>query len=218
MAKFIEIIGLPGAGKSTFLQRLAIMREGNLELLPPLNPPNIFLIYKIFLISKRLIFKSPISFFRIVSHSDGRWLLTKLAYRWAGLRQRKQNGLLIDSGVLQPLVSYVAEYSQGQIGMADIISLLNVLPLPNTIVFFDSGVATSLKRYNERQRRTGRRSNVNASEADFYRAHQVCLLILARFRSENVLCLNGRHVSDDTMNQIAQRLVLWSSVYEGDNI
>jgi len=210
MKVLVEIHGLLSVGKSTLLERLT--REHSIlpELLKPIVPSKISVFKKLIQLVACLALSKPFALLRLGSRRDGRWLLAKLAYRWAGLLQRPVGGLLWDSGLLQPLLSHAAEYSDRFVRIEDALAVLHILPLPQAVIYLDSGVETAYQRYCQRQELTGRRAGVKVTQAGFVQAQEICDHIVGMFPLQQVLRVNGvSDIGNGTLDEIAQRLFSW---------
>lgn len=211
MKVMIEILGLPGAGKSTLLDRLARDRSGLPALLKPIDPGGGAVLWKIALLTAGMALRNPVSLLRLALRSDGRWLLSKLAYRWAGLQLRPDAGVLLDSGLLQPLLSYAAEYSRRPVRVDDALAALRGLPLPQAVVYLDSGVETAHRRYRQRQQLTGRRAEAEVTSEGFAQAQEICDRIVGMFPPTQVMRVAGGDIRDAALDEIAARLIFWTN-------
>lgn len=219
MPVLIEVLGLPGAGKSTIMGRLEHERFDLPEFHKPIDLGITALLRKLVHLACRLALRNPSTLLRLSARADGRWLLSKLAYRWAGLDKRVDGSLLLDSGLLQPLLSYAAEYSDGVVHIEDVIAVLSVLPLPKAIVYIDSGVETAYQRYCRRQQLTGRRAEVEVTLGGFLQAQEICDRIVAMFPPEQVIRVGeGGNIGDVELDEIATHLILWINSIESKKI
>jgi thymidylate kinase len=210
MMMLVEILGLPGSGKSTLSDRLSNELFDMPQYLTPINPSGYAVLFKIIRLIVSMVCHNPSALFRLIVRSDGRWLLSKLAYRWAGLDKRLSSGLLIDSGLLQPLLSYAAEYSKTPVHIDDVLAVLRVIPLPGAVIYLDCGVEVSFRRYQKRQKLTKRRAEVNVTIEGFKQAQEICDYIIGTLPRTKVLRVPGE-VADvhDTLKQVSECLISW---------
>lgn len=219
MTVLIEILGLPGAGKSTLMDRLAREQSDLPELLKPIDPGGAAVLRKIARLVARMVLRNPASLLRLTLRADGRWLLSKLAYRWAGLGKRSGSGLLLDSGLLQPLLSYAAEYSKRPVCVDDALAALHALPLPQAVVYLDSGTETAHRRYRQRQQRTGRQAETEVTPMGFAQAQEICDRIVGMFPPQQVMRVaGGGDIEEAELDRIAARLTLWTNNAESRRI
>lgn len=219
MTVLIEILGLPGAGKSTLMDRLARKQSDLPELLKPIDPGGEAVLRKMARLAARMVLRNPASLLRLTLRADGRWLLTKLAYRWAGLGKRSGSGLLLDSGLLQPLLSYAAEYSERPVCIDDALAALHALPLPQAVVYLDSGAETAHRRYRQRQQLTGRRAETEVTPTGFAQAQEICDRIVDMFPPQQVMRVVGSgDIEEAELDRIAVRLTLWTNNAESRRI
>ena len=145
----VELLGLCGAGKTTFINAITSMLKSNadFDLTYPVVPPKI----QIFLSMIRILwvgfFTEPIIFSRFIAKKNNRWLVNKIAYRSAGINCRKDRSvILIDSGILQPFISFEIEENSLDISVP-IHPILNGCASDVVIVF---EVAPSILEYKQR--------------------------------------------------------------------
>jgi hypothetical protein len=211
MRILVEIVGLPGSGKSYLLEKLERVRNDLPNLLKPSNPSLGDYRKQILRLAVRFGLRRPLSLMRLGLRSDGRWLLSKLAYRAAVLKSRPgSSGLLVDSGLLQPLISYAAEYSKSPIRVEDVLATLSALPMPYALIYLDNGVEVAQQRYRNRQERTGRRADVDVTPEAFAQAQEICTRIVDMFPSPRILHLskNG-DFAESTLDEVVAHLNFW---------
>lgn len=157
----IEVFGLCGAGKSTHSNLLfeTLVQQSpdqKLALCPPVEPNGIDTILSALSIIRKAIVTNPSITIKALLKPQGRWLFLKLGYRTAGLRLRGdlKGKLLIDSGNLQPLISFFVEYDHDMIEIG-IRNLLKILSLPSFIIYFHVSPETAMKRYVTREKKLG---------------------------------------------------------------
>lgn len=158
----IEIFGLCGAGKTTISTTLIKVLSEQRCGIPDFKVayPQVvgWLPSRLLtsLLIMRLVRHDPKTVATLLSDKAGRWLLTKLGYRNACLQRRDSlpGTLLIDSGILQPFVSFEVEYNRNGI-YYDIENLLRMMPLPEYAVYIRVSPLVAMKRYNERAKNAG---------------------------------------------------------------
>lgn len=170
----IEVIGLPGSGKSTLVRRLAQVPATPVTL-PPLRPSRRALLRAAARLVGTGLASSPRTILPLLLSRDGCWLVAKLAYRSAALSSRATSGALMqDSGVLQPLVSFAAEYRTGPDPELRPLELLPLLSLPRVALYVRVPPETALERYKRRQMETGRRPEASVCIEGFGEAYAAC--------------------------------------------
>ena len=148
----IELLGLCGSGKTTFLTALTSVLESktDLGLAHPLVPPTSQIpirLIKIFCIG---LFTEPITFARFIINKSNWWLLKKVAYRSVGISSRgDDNVILIDSGILQPFLSFEIEERQSN-SIIPIRAILEACVLPKLVIVFIVPPKIAMKRYEQR--------------------------------------------------------------------
>jgi len=154
---YIEIVGLPGAGKSTFLHSFQNSKYAGVYHFsgPSKSNPFLYLSF-LFCLVFTFLFKHTYSALRLLSRSDGRALIMKLSYRLSRLPLAYQRTFLVDCGIYQPLVSYLAEYNYGDTSVHDVYALSTILPRPSCLIFFSIDPNVALNRYQIRKVSTGR--------------------------------------------------------------
>ncbi len=148
----IELVGLCGAGKSTFIRALEdrLVCSSKIALAYPIVPTaSRTLTYFI----KTLVYGfliEPVNFSQFLLKASNWWLLKKIAYRHAsiGLRE-KENLILVDSGILQLFLSFEIEEKITN-SETPLHSLLNGVPLPFAVVFFSVPPSKAKERYEQR--------------------------------------------------------------------
>jgi len=156
----IEIIGLPGSGKTSIVEILKKKYKNKIDFYQSGDKKNIKCYFTSFNFLIKLIFKFPILFFN--SHKSFNWLIHKLLYRVCSynIEESNRNYLLYDSGVLMPMVSFYIQRNEYKINL-DYGKLFNLLPRPDLIIFVDTEIDIVLKRY---QRRGGYRTGNKGSK------------------------------------------------------
>ena len=148
----IELLGLCGSGKTTFLTALtsALESKTDLGLAHPLAPPISQITIRLIRIFCIGLFTEPITFARFIINKSNWWLLKKVAYRSAGISSRgDDNVILIDSGILQPFLSFEIEERQSN-SIIPIRAILEACVLPKLVIVFIVPPKIALKRYEQR--------------------------------------------------------------------
>lgn len=188
----VELFGLCGSGKSTLSHTLLSSPDRETFLRPerPIIPTRLGAL----LMTAKLVgsygLRDPFSCASLLKSSAGRWLFYKLGYRMSGLHLRGdlEGSLLVDSGVLQPLISCEIEYNLALIDW-NVEQLVEVLPLPSRAIYVRVGPETALKRYLERGSMTGRGVQLKGIEHRFERGFQVAEDLYLMCRDGGVRCV-----------------------------
>lgn len=171
---YIEIIGLPGVGKSTILDAIADTGVNtNIVERWPETPRKLYFLTSLVSLLLQLIIKSPSIFLKPKNLKTNWWIISKIAYRLASLKSKPANykAVLRDSGILQPLISFPAEYGGNQLDLALVESLLKTLPIPIKVVIITAELGTAKTRYLNRQKQTQRRSEYSVSSESYLKAY-----------------------------------------------
>jgi thymidylate kinase len=148
----VELLGLCGAGKTTFLTALTSRLESNadLGLAYPLVPPISQTLVSLIRILWVGFFTEPITFARFIINKSNWWLVKKAAYRSAGIISRgNDNVILIDSGILQPFLSFEIEERLSN-SIIPTKAILDGCVLPDLAIVFIVPSRLAMKRYEER--------------------------------------------------------------------
>ena len=148
----VELLGLCGAGKTTFLNAIIPMLKSNVDfdLTYPYVPPKIQILLNVIRILWVGFFTEPIIFSRFIAKKNNWWLIKKIAYRSAGINCRKEDSaILIDSGILQPFISFEIEENSSDITVP-IHPILNGCALPDVVIVFDVAPSIAIERYKQR--------------------------------------------------------------------
>ena len=148
----IELLGLCGVGKTTFLKAIKSMLVSNMDLglAYPIVPPKNYIVLSLIKILYFGFFTDPINFGRFILNKNNRWLVKKVAFRSAGINYRKNNNLiLIDSGILQPFLSFEIEERLSD-SKIPIRALLEGCVLPKLVIVFVAPPQIAMKRYEQR--------------------------------------------------------------------
>ncbi len=148
----VELLGLCGAGKTTFINAITPKLKSNadLDLTYPVVPPKIQILLSMIRVLWVGFFTEPIIFSRFIAKKNNRWLVKKIAYRSAGINCRKENSvILIDSGILQPFISFEIEENSSDITVP-IHPILNGCALPDVVINFEVAPSIAIERYKQR--------------------------------------------------------------------
>ena len=152
----IDTFGLCGAGKSTLFKALAPRIEarvgpGRIEIEPPVQPAVASYRLELARLMAKLALQSPSDLLSWWRGEASVWLVKKLAYRLAGIRSRPRCGssLQIDSGLLQPFVSFAIEINRER-RCYPLDSLLRIVPMPTFALYVQSSPEVAFTRYMDR--------------------------------------------------------------------
>lgn len=212
----IEMFGLCGAGKSTLARGCLLVGESGqvgARLRPerPVKPSGWVTVAMAGLIAVSHGLRDPGGCARLLSSGAGRWLFLKLGYRVAGLHMRQDldGCLLLDSGVLQPLVSFEVEYNL-QLIEWNVERLARALPLPLYALYVRVEPEIAMQRYMDRERRQGRSVLMERIEDRFVRGfktaerlHEICVALGICC----IICDNTRLVSQKELSGIVTTLL-----------
>lgn len=148
----VELLGLCGAGKTTFINAITSMLKSNadFDLTYPIVPPKIQILISMIRVLWVGFFTEPITFSRFIAQKNNRWLVNKIAYRSAGINCRKERSVIfIDSGILQPFISFEIEENSLDISVP-IHPILNGCALPDVVIVFEVAPSIAIERYKQR--------------------------------------------------------------------
>ncbi len=152
MSLKVELLGLCGAGKTTFIDALIPRLEFNadFDLTYPVVPPKIQILFSLIRILWIGFLTEPIIFARFLITKNNWWLIKKISYRSAGISYRKKDSfILIDSGILQPFISFEIEENSSDFTVP-IHPILNGCVLPDVVIVFDVSPSIAIERYKQR--------------------------------------------------------------------
>jgi len=201
----IELVGLCGAGKSTFISALSnrLPVKDCIELAHPIVPNTIMTRIYILRILVLGLLTDPVTFLRFLSNSSNWWLIKKIAYRQAGISLReKKNSILVDSGILQPFISFEIE-EKITFSVIPLKSLLRGLALPDLVLFFSIPPSIAKTRYELRGMNGEGRIVRKNGEKYFERAEQVRQKLLAyckEMKIQTVEVDSTREFTDQYLN------------------
>ncbi len=205
----VEFLGLCGAGKTTFLKGLGpkLQSKKYLDIAHPVIPSlwQTFLsLIKILIVS---FYYSPISFSRFLLKKNNWWLVKKIALRSAGIKIRgKNNIILVDSGILQPFLSFEIEENMIDSNIP-IHAILAGCDLPNLLLNFVVDPKIAMKRYEERGLRgDGKLIRAN-SESYFNKAEKLRKALISYCTMKNVYIVEVDSTQDFSQEFINSKLI-----------
>ena len=212
----VEMFGLCGAGKTTLARDLLLAAESDpagvgFHPEDPVRPTGWVSVLMAGRYAVGYGLRDPGGGARLLGSPAGRWLFLKLGYRIAGLRMRGDltGSLLLDSGVLQPLVSFDVEYNLPLIQW-DVERLAKTLPLPSCALYVRVEPEVAMQRYLDRERKQGGTVPMERIEERFARGfrtaeqlYEVCVALGVRC----TVCDNKWPVSRETLAGIVARLL-----------
>lgn len=184
-----ELIGLCGAGKSTFILKLKkYLRKYDykVDFVYPSNPSINSVLLQLFLILIKTLLKQPITTCNFLRHSSNWWLIKKLAFRQASYKRKKNNvktQILIDSGILQPFISFEIEYRKSNIKIP-IKALLSSISLPDYVLVFEVNESLAMKRYEDRGLRN-EGYKIRKNSLNFFKEANIVKNIIVKYCKKN---------------------------------
>lgn len=176
----IESFGLCGAGKTTLLTQLLATVSGlgddaRPAVETPVQPRATASVLETGRIVGAALFAAPAAVGRFLVRKENWWLPQKLGYRVAGARMRNSLGmpLLVDSGILQPFVSFDIEWNLGN-SEVPTEPLLNALTLPALALYVKTPPEVAYERYVSREQRAGRALPAGNLRSRFDKGYEMC--------------------------------------------
>ena len=212
----IETFGLCGAGKTTLLRRLIVaIQETGGELLPsietPVQPQGSNVWAETARVVSRAFSSEPLGVSRFLFEEANWWLPHKLGFRIAGMRMRRATTapLLIDSGLLQPFVSFAIEWNlRGS--EVPISAFLNALALPDLAIYVRASPEAAYERYVAREVAAQRALPRGDLQGRFLMGYEMCQRLVDLYahlglRLEIVDC--DEQIADSVLVHIAQSVL-----------
>lgn len=147
----IEVIGLPGAGKTTFFKKnnqyASIFNCDRVTELNSRRKLNLRIVFMTMLIC--YFVRSPELIGFIFSNKHRLWIFKKLAYRMQFLSNKKSSKPHLEKGLLQVILTDAVEHSEHN-STKYYLAFLRLLPKPDTIIHFDIEPQLALQRFKLR--------------------------------------------------------------------
>jgi thymidylate kinase len=212
----VEFIGLCGAGKSTFY---ALLKEriANAGILVAEQPPKpvpplpAIAAGAGFAIAMALDARG----LTFLAHAANWWLPMKLGYRVAQMRRAAPVGqwkVQVDSGLLQPIVSFAAEHNR-RLDSVPVAAIVRQLDLPRVLIYLQAAAALALPRYIEREKLDA--ETAKHLEPQFVQAYNVCEAIVAECRKAGAAVITV-DAGDSRSMPTAERVAEYLRVQIGD--
>ncbi len=205
----IELLGLCGAGKTTFLTALTSkpVSEINFGLAYPVTPSlwqtaiNLLRILAVGFLVK------PISFPYFLIKKNNWWLIKKIAFRSAGIRLRGNNNcILVDSGIMQPFLSFEIEENLFN-SSVPIRAILASSVLPDLLLVFSVPPKIAMERYEQRGLRgEGKLIRIN-SKNYFDRAENLRKDLISYCKEKNVRIIEVNSSHNFTQEYLNNKLI-----------
>ena len=212
----LETFGLCGAGKTTLLRWLFVkLQEIGGNRLPsiemPVQPDRETVWIETSRIVMRAAWQSPKEVYQFLREADAWWLPNKLGFRVAGIKLRRTMSapLLIDSGLLQPFVSFVIERNLDDKNIPK-EALLSAVVLPSLAVYVRVDPEIAYQRYIEREIKEGRDLPFGDLRKRFDDAYELCEWIYATYRDSNRIVHvvdTSRKITEEEMEALAASIL-----------
>lgn len=209
MSYKVEFLGLCGAGKTTFLNELSCELKSYkyLGIEHPVTPS----IWQTFLFLIKILiigfFCSPVSFSHFLLKKNNWWLVKKIAFRSAGIKLRgERNFILVDSGILQPFLSFEIEENviDSNIPIHAILAGCN---LPDLLLNFVIDPKIAMERYEERGLRgDGKLIRAN-SKSNFNKAEKLRKDLISYCKKNKVVIVEVDSTQDFSQEFIKSKLM-----------
>jgi hypothetical protein len=218
---YIEVFGLPGTGKSTLLAGLRCATKRAAQFCPDMErhtsyPPSRSVIAGAILILGKSLRHSPLEVSRFLSWRGAWWLPLKLAFRQSALRRHGyyRGEIIEDGGILQPFVSFAAEYNKPARAVP-VLPLLTAVDRPRVAVYVRANVATTEQRYKRRQAALGHPMDARLCHERFFEAGPICEDVLSACAALGTVVVKvdvEERLNDQALTELAQRIVTaWES-------
>lgn len=214
LSRRVEFVGLCGAGKSTFYELLKVRLSRAGLSLAERRPVNVSATRTLFYGGQ---FTAAMALrggggARFLMHPENWWLPFKLGYRIAQMNQRAPASDLwpldVDSGLLQPIISFAAEHNR-RLDRVPLAAILPLLALPQVLIYMRAAPALALRRYLARERLRLDAGAEQQFERQFGYAYAVCETVVAECRKAGALVIDvdaDQSRSDDATERVAEML------------
>ena len=167
-----------GAGKSTVLNNLVpYFKTGSRELTiaRPISPGGARTIRYAIRLALRATIVDPIGVCQFLIRHQGAVLFLKLGLRIASMEVRKARSrtLLVDSGVIQPIVSYLVEQNIRRARLP-LHALMSIAPFPAVLIYVRVDPEIAYRRYVARQTELGGAINHQGLRRRFEDGYAFC--------------------------------------------
>ena len=190
----LEFVGLCGAGKSTFYERLKVRISTGFPLAER-RPVSVSAARASFYggrFTAAMAIKGGDGA-RFLLHPENWWLPFKLGYRSAQMKQHETVSehwsLDVDSGLLQPIVSFAAEHNR-RLDPIPLAVILPLLALPRILIYMRAAPALALQRYLAREQHRLDAGAEQQLERQFEQAYIVCQTLVAECRKAGALVID----------------------------
>jgi len=205
----VEFLGLCGAGKTTFLNKLSFELESEKYL--GISHPVIPSLWQTFLsLIKILIvgfFYSPVSFSHFLLRKNNWWLVKKIALRSAGIKLRgNSNFILVDSGIFQPFLSFEIEENMMD-SYIPIHAILAGCDLPNLLLNFVVAPEIAMERYKVRGLRGDGKLIRTNSKSYFNKAEKLRKDLVNYCKTKNIQIIDVDSTGDFSQEFIKSKLI-----------
>lgn len=216
----LETFGLCGAGKTTLLRRLFVkLQEIGGNRLPsiemPVQPDREAVLFETGRIVTRSFLHAPREVYQFLREANAWWLPSKLGFRVAGIKMRRTMSapLLIDSGLLQPFVSFAIERNIEDRHIPR-EALLDSVVLPTLAVYVHVAPENAYFRYIDREIGSGRELPHGDLRKRFDDAYEICQWVRERYEnSQKILHVvdTSGDISDEQLENLARSILedLW---------
>lgn len=181
-----------GAGKTTLLRRLvvAVQELGGLSLPSiemPVQPYGGTVWLETAKVVANALSSSPFSVTNFLCNGDNWWLPHKLGFRIAGTKMRRATSapLLVDSGVLQPFISFAIEWNvRGSYVPAE--AFLGTLALPELAIYVKVPPEVAYERYVRRAAILNRELPPGDVRPRFHKGYETCERLCELYQQRNL--------------------------------
>ncbi|MCM8530273.1 MAG: hypothetical protein NE330_03865 [Lentisphaeraceae bacterium] len=207
--KHIEIIGLCGAGKSHFLSKIEKKLDAKIILSKPLSSDGLIYYKQVFLLFFKAFFMLRWKAAFYLTKPSSFWLRQKILFRQSTLKKHLDKSILVDSGVLQPLISYEVEekVNKKPFPLQDILELL---PLPFLVIYLNVQPQLAYERYKMRHFQGQGRAPRNSDALSYFESGaEVSNSIMSYCKNKGtyIIELNANDVdSQETLNEVIKKL------------